>query len=116
LNEDKRRYDVLDRYIIAAMLRAAETCTIRKQHDTPWAPSLSRVNHAIRYWTRQTAKNGTQHIDDRVLDHFLEHSGVDASFFDRTMMVKECASAKFKDVLNEATSNGDFYEVEVATA
>jgi hypothetical protein len=38
------------------------------------------------------------------------------------MMVKECASelrsakAKFKDVLDEATSNGDLYEVEVATA
>jgi hypothetical protein len=38
------------------------------------------------------------------------------------MMVQECASelriaeAKFKDVLDEATSNGDIYEVEVATA
>jgi hypothetical protein len=47
---------------------------------------------------------------------------VDASYFDRTMTVKEFASelrnakAKFKDVLDEATSNGDLYEVEVATA
>jgi hypothetical protein len=47
---------------------------------------------------------------------------VDASYFDKTMTVKECASelrnakAKFKDVLDEATSNGDLYEVEVATA
>jgi hypothetical protein len=47
---------------------------------------------------------------------------VDASYFDRTMTVKECASelrnakAKFKDVLDEATSNRDLYEVEVATA
>jgi hypothetical protein len=38
------------------------------------------------------------------------------------MSVKDCASelrnakAKFKDVLDEATSNGDSYEVEVATA
>jgi hypothetical protein len=38
------------------------------------------------------------------------------------MAVKECASelrnakAKFKDVLIEATSNGDHHEVEVATA
>jgi hypothetical protein len=93
-----------------------------KQHDTPWAPSLSTATHAIRYWTRRTAKNGIRHIDDRVLDHFLEHSNVDASYFDRTMAVKECASelrnakAKFKDVLDEATSNGDLYEVEVATA
>jgi hypothetical protein len=47
---------------------------------------------------------------------------VDAAYFDKTMSVKECASelrnakAKFKDVLDEATSNGDLYEVEVATA
>jgi hypothetical protein len=43
-------------------------------------------------------------------------------FFNRTMSVKECASElrnakeKFKDILDEATSNGDLYEVEVATA
>jgi hypothetical protein len=47
---------------------------------------------------------------------------VDASYFDKTMTVKECelelrnAKAKFKDVLDEAASNGDLYEVEVATA
>jgi hypothetical protein len=122
LNEDERRYEVLDHDITAAMPRAAENCTIRNQHDMPWAPSLSKATHAIRYWKRQIAKNGIRHIDDRVLYHFLEHSEVDASYFDRTMAVKECASelrnakAKFKDVLDEATSNGDLYEVEVATA
>jgi hypothetical protein len=121
-NEDKRCYEVLDRDITAAMLRSAEKCTVRKQHDTPWAPSLSKAAHAIRYWTRRKAKNGIQHIDDSVLDHFLEHSDVDASYFDKTMMVKECASKlrnakeKFKEVLDEATSNGDLYEVAVVTA
>jgi hypothetical protein len=121
-NEDERRYKVLDRDITAAMLRAAENCTIRKQHDTPWAPSLRKATHVIRYWTRRTEKNGIQHIDNRFLDHFLEHSDVDASYFDRTVTVKECASelrnakAKCKDVLDEATSNGDLYEVEVASA
>jgi hypothetical protein len=45
---------------------------------------------------------------------------VDASYFDKTMLVKDCVSelrnvkAKFKDVLDEATSNGDLYDVEVA--
>jgi hypothetical protein len=102
------------------MLRAAEKCTIRKQHDTPWAPSLA--THAIWYWTRLISKNGIRHTDDSVLDHFLEHSDVDASYFDKTMTGKECASelrntkAKSKDILDEATSNGDLYEVEVATA
>jgi hypothetical protein len=103
------------------MLRAAEKCTIRKQHHTPWAPSLSKATHAIQYWTRQISRNGIRHTDDSVLDHFLEHSDVDASYFDKTMSVKECdfelrnAKAKFKDVLDKATSNGDLYEVEVAT-
>jgi hypothetical protein len=42
---------------------------------------------------------------------------VDASYFDKTMTVKVCASElrnvkeKFKDVLDEATSNGDLCEV-----
>jgi hypothetical protein len=121
-NEDERRYEVLDRDITAAMLWAAENCTIRKQHDKIWAPSLSKATHAIQYWTRRIAKNGIRHIDDRVLDHFLEHSDVDASYFDRTMTVNECASElrnakeKFKDVLDEATSNGDLYELELVTA
>jgi hypothetical protein len=121
-NEDERRYEVLHCDITAAMLRAAENFIIRKQHDMPWAPSLSKANHVVRYWTGRIAKSGIQHIDDTVLDHFLEHSDVDASYFDRTMAVKECASElrnakeKIKDVLNEATSNGDLYEVEVATA
>jgi hypothetical protein len=34
-NEDERCYEVLNRDITAATLRAAEKCTIRKQHDTP---------------------------------------------------------------------------------
>jgi hypothetical protein len=102
------------------MLRAAENYTIRKQHNMPWAPSLSKATHAIRYWTRRISKHGIRHIDDSVSDHFLEYSDVDASYFDMT--VKECASelrnarAKFKDILDEATSNGDLYAVELATA
>jgi hypothetical protein len=121
-NEDERCYEILNRDIAAAMLRAADNCTIRKQHDTPWAPTLSKATHAIRYWTRHISRSGIRHTDDRVLDHFLEQSDVDASYFDNTMSVKECASelrnakAKFKDVLDEATSNGDLYEVKVTTA
>jgi hypothetical protein len=67
-------------------------------------------------------RNSIRHTDDSVLDHFLKHSDGDASYFDKTMSIKDCASelrnekAKFKDVLDEATSSGDLYEVEVATA
>jgi hypothetical protein len=47
-NEDRQRHEVLNRDITAAMLRAAKNCTIRKKHDTPWAPSISKATHAIR--------------------------------------------------------------------
>jgi hypothetical protein len=52
----------------------------------------------------------------------MEHSAMDASYFNKTMSVKDCASelrnakVKLKDVLDETTSNGKIYEVEVATA
>jgi hypothetical protein len=104
------------------MLRETDSYTVRKHHDTPWTPSLSKATHAIRYWIWQILKNGIRHTNDSVLDHFLEHSDVDASYFDKTMSAKDFASelrnakSKFKDVLDEATSNGDLYEVEVATA
>jgi hypothetical protein len=121
-NEDERSYETLDHDITAAMLRADDNCNISKQHDTPWDPSLSKASHAIIYWTRRISRNSIRHTNDSVLDHFLEHSDVDSSHFDKTMSLKDCASelrnakAKFKDVLDEATYNGDLYEVEVSTA
>jgi hypothetical protein len=71
--------------------------------------------------SESVGRKDIRHTDDSALNHFLEHSDVDASYFDKTMSVKECASelwnvkAKFKDVLDEAKSNGDLYEIEVAT-
>jgi hypothetical protein len=49
--EDELAYEILDQDITAAMMREAEKCSIRKQHDTSWFPSLSKVAHAIWYWT-----------------------------------------------------------------
>jgi hypothetical protein len=89
---DELAYEILDRDITAAMLRAAEKCSIRKQHDMPWAPFLSKATHAIRYWTTRISKKGIRHAGDFVLEYYLEHSYVDASHFDKTMSVKACAS------------------------
>jgi hypothetical protein len=120
--EDEHAYETLDRDITAAMLRAAEKCSIRKQHDTPWAPSLSKAIHTIRYWTKRISKNGTRYADGCVLEYYLEHSDVDTSYFDNTMSVKSCAAelhnakSRFKDGLADAILNSDLYEVEVATA
>jgi hypothetical protein len=49
---------ILDRDIIAVMLRSAEKCSIRKQHDTHRAPYLSKATHTIMYWTTRISKNG----------------------------------------------------------
>jgi hypothetical protein len=57
-HEDVLAYEILDCDITASMLRAAEKCFIRKQHDTPWVPSLSKETHAIRYWTRRISTSG----------------------------------------------------------
>jgi hypothetical protein len=62
------------------------------------------------------------YTDYCVLEYYLEHSDVDASHFDKTMLVKACAAelrnakAHFKDVLADAISNIELYEVEVTTA
>jgi hypothetical protein len=68
------------------------------------------------------SKNSIRHAYGRVLEYYLEHSDVDTSYFDKTISVKDCASELrnskeiFKDVLAEAISNSELYEVEVATA
>jgi hypothetical protein len=103
------------------MMRAAENCSIRKQPTTPWAPSLRKVTHAIRYWTTRISNNDIRYADECVLEYYLEHSDVDALHFDKTMPVKACDSelrnekARFKDVLADAISNSELYKVEVAT-
>jgi hypothetical protein len=120
--EDEHAYKTLDRDITAAMLWAAEKCSIQKEHNTSWPPSLSKATHAIRYWPTRMLKNGIQYADDCVLEYYLEHSYVDASNFDKTMSVKACdaelrnTKARFKDVLADAISNSDLFEVEVSTA
>jgi hypothetical protein len=120
--KDEHAYEILDRDITAAMLQAAEKCSIRKQYNTPWVPSLSKATHAIRYWNTWISKKGIQYADNCVLEYYLEHSDVDALHFDKTMSVKSCAAelrnakASFKDVLADAISNSDLYEVDVATA
>jgi hypothetical protein len=66
-HEDELAYEILDRDITAVMLRAEDKCSIRKQHGTPWATSLSKATHAICYWTKRISKNGIRQADDRIL-------------------------------------------------
>jgi hypothetical protein len=99
------------------MLRAAEKCSIHKQHTNPWAPSLSKSTHAIRYWTIHISRNGIQYAHDSILEYYLKHSDVDAMHFEKTLSIKACvaelrnAKVLFKDVVADAISNIDLYKV-----
>jgi hypothetical protein len=121
-HEDELAYRILDHDITVEIMRAAEKFSIRKQHDASWAPSLSKSTHTIRYWTTRISKNGIQYAEDCVLEYYLEHSDVDASQYDKTMSVKACAAvlrnakARFKDVIADAISDSNLYEVEVTIA
>jgi hypothetical protein len=96
-------------------------CSLRKKHNTPWEKSLSTSTHAIRYWSTRVVRKGI-HSQDGVLDYYVTQSDVNVIVADRTLSIRECihqsnnARRKIKNVLNEAKTNGSFYELEVATA
>jgi hypothetical protein len=112
---DEQDYEKLDLDISQVMKHAARMCSLRKKHNTPWAKSLSNSTHTIIYWTTRIARKGIHRQDDGVLDYYLKQSDVNGTVADRTLSIRECihkannARRKFKDVLNEAKTNGSFY-------
>jgi hypothetical protein len=119
---DEQDYEKLDMDISQGMKHAARMCSLRKKHNTPWAKSLSTSTNAIRYWTTRIARKGIHRQDDGGLDYYLKQLYVNGTVAHRTLSIRECvhqannARRKFKDVLNEAKTNGSFFELEVATA
>jgi hypothetical protein len=95
---------------------------IAQKYNTPWEKSLSTATHAIIHWSTRVDRKGIHSQDDGVLDYYFSQSDVNGTVADRTLSIQECihqannARIKFKDVLNEAKTNGSFYELEVATA
>jgi hypothetical protein len=83
---------------------------------------LGQSTHSIRYWDARIVRCGIRENDDDVLNYYLLRSNVDKEMFDTTMTITTCihqltnARIQLKDVLKDATSNGSFYEGEVATA
>jgi hypothetical protein len=94
---------------------------IGEKDNTPWAKSLSTATHAIKYWSTRVDQKGIHSQDDGVLDYYFSQSDVNGTVADRPLSIRECihqannARRKFKDMLNEAKTNGSFYELEVAT-
>jgi hypothetical protein len=119
---DEQDYEKLDLDISQVMKHASRMCSLRKKHNTPWAKSLSTATHAIRYWSTRVDRKGIHSQDDGVLDYYFSQSDVNGKVADRTLSIRECvhqannARRKFKDVLNDANTNGSFYELELATA
>jgi hypothetical protein len=109
---DEQDYEKLDFDISQVMKHASRMCSLRKKHNTPWAKSLSTATHAIRYWSTQFNQKGIHSQNDGALDYYFTQSGVNVTVADRTLSIRECihqaknARRKFKDVVNEAKTNG----------
>jgi hypothetical protein len=111
---DERDYEKLDLDISQVMKHASRMCSLRKKYNTPWAKSLSTATHAIRYWSTRVDRKGIHSQDDGVLDYYFTQSDVNVTVADRKLSTREYihqannARRKFKDVLNEAKTNGSF--------
>jgi hypothetical protein len=120
--EDESVYENLDDDISEAMKHAERMCNIHKAHATPWTQSLGQATYSIRYWYARIIRCGIRDNDDAVLKFYLIRSNIDKERFYTTMKITSFnrqlkdARSQLKDVLNDAKSNGSFYEVEVPTA
>jgi hypothetical protein len=104
------------------MKHAEKSCSLRKQHLTPWEKSIGAGTNAIRYWDVRVQRNGERHPHDGGLNYYLSRSDVDAKTFDNLLTRTECinqannARVKFKDTLKNVKDNSTQYGHEVAVA
>jgi hypothetical protein len=67
-------------------------------------------------------RRGIHENDDPLLDYYLLRSSVEKMRFEKTLTITawmhqlKNTRIQLKDILEDAKSNGSFYEVEVATA
>jgi hypothetical protein len=105
-------YKKLDKEISEAMKHAERICNLHKAHATPWAKSLGKSTHIIRYWDARIARHGNRECDDEVFNYYLLRSNIDKERFDITLSVTACihqlnnARSQLKDVLKEAKKTG----------
>jgi hypothetical protein len=104
------------------MKHAECMCTIHKAHATPWTKSLGQATHSMHYLDARIISRCIQDNDNDTLNYYLLRSNVYKERFDTMMTTTACiheltyTKGQLNDVLKDATSNGSFYEVEVATA
>jgi hypothetical protein len=106
--------------VSASMRYAEKSCSLRKQHLTPWEKSIGAGTSAMRYWYVRVQMRGERHPQDRVLTYYLARLDVDINTFDKPLPLTECrhqannARAKLKDTLKNIKDNSTQYENEVA--
>jgi hypothetical protein len=80
-------------------------CNLHKAHAVPWAKSLGKATHTIRYWDARISRRGTREYDDEVVNYYLARSNVDKERFDMTLTITACihqlnnARRQLKDVI-----------------
>jgi hypothetical protein len=102
--------------VSAAIIFAEKSCSLRKNHITPWAKSIGAGTNAIRYWDVRVQRSGERNPHDGVLNYYLEISSVDVNAFDNLLPLTECRHqannmrVKFKDTLKYVKDNSTQYE------
>jgi hypothetical protein len=66
----EHKYEGVECDVSAAMKHAEKSCSLRKQHLTPWAKSIGAGMNAIRYWDVRVQRNGERHPHDGVLNYY----------------------------------------------
>jgi hypothetical protein len=117
----EHKYEGVECDVSAAMKHAEKSCSLRKQHLTPWAKSIGAGTNAIRYLTYvRVQSNRERHPHDGVLNYYLARLDVHPKTFDNLLTQTECinqasnARVKFKDTLKNVKDNSTQYEHEVA--
>jgi hypothetical protein len=118
----EHKYEGVECDVSAAMKHAEKSCSLIKQHLTPWAKSIGAGTNAIRYWDVRTERNGERHPNDGVLNYYLARKDVDTNTFDKPLKRTECihqannARIKSEDTIKNVKENSNQYEHEVAVA
>jgi hypothetical protein len=116
----EHKYEGVECCVSAAMKHAEKSCSLKKQHLTPWAKSIGAGTNAIRYRDVSLQSNGERHPHDGVLNYYLVRSDADSKTFDNPLPWTECinqannARVKLKDTLKYVKDNSTQHEHEVA--
>jgi hypothetical protein len=118
----EHKYEGVECDVSAETKHAEKSCSLKKQHLTPWTNSIGAGTNAIMYWDIRIQRNVEQHPHDGMLNYYLARSDVDSKTFNNLLTRTECISqannarAKFKDTLNNVKDNSTHYEHEVEVA